>query len=822
MFVYFLLLLDVLMLFFTFSSFSDKKKIIVPLAEAVSVFLCLYTVTSGILWMCNAFSMGFCLLTVTILVSIIFMIVYFTNGTKGIGFFRFEVIKIDYRVFLNRLAIFIAVFLSIGAYSTMGIGYNDGNAQIQATTILNGNISRQFEIKGYENISPESQYRDFFYDAISNFDVENCMADFWLASVDTEEGETIKMMGEYKFNPVYPSILALSANIFGLGRMAYIQAVFAFCIFVFVDEILKALKCNWKLRSVLVLLLGVSPIIVYCNHTTMVESVIGFCMIVFMYFLICKNDKHQILSALGVITFSFIHSSVYTMIPLFLILYWMFFVHSGKYKYLISSGIAVIGYGLSFEFLNILAYERTSMDYRKGMPFFGNHYYLFVVAIAVITLIVAIFLIIIRKLVVSEKFSEFKKTKGKRFFKILMSGFSVIPMIMTVIVIVLKCYVFSDFLKITFISFIVCSGVILVPIILFKMLTAKYELGIKEAAVLIGFVYTIILYSSVMKVMIEGYYYDARYLSSFIPFIIMAAGMMLRLNHIKHNYIIPIIGIIILIVPYTSSLLSSKAETRLERDVYESVLEKAEYYSNEYNIVLIDRSLLNYFYYPLLTTNSRIYPMDSEYLDSFCYDIDDFTTRAIYISDYDEDCALGKGINLYSKSTYSYSVNENNISIITGLPIEFQKHSNIKIRAIGLDALYKLMDSSKYDDLTLDNIQLSIDNVEIDENNIAHVTVSLADSSKFYFNESYLLSYHIEYRDGGNIYDFPRIDPGTQITGDYTLDFDLSHQKDDMTVIIDMVEEGVEWYSWSNPVPKVEFIENEEGCWDYTIGTKKY
>ena len=82
MLVYLLLLLNVLMLFFTFSSFSDKKKIIVPLAEAISVFLCLYSVTSGILWMCDIFSFEFCLITVTVLVLIAFTVVGYSIPLK--------------------------------------------------------------------------------------------------------------------------------------------------------------------------------------------------------------------------------------------------------------------------------------------------------------------------------------------------------------------------------------------------------------------------------------------------------------------------------------------------------------------------------------------------------------------------------------------------------------------------------------------------------------------------------------------------------------------------------------------------------------------
>ena len=94
MFVLLLLVLNVLMLFFTFSSFSDKKRIFVLLAESMSVFLCLYSLLSALMWVFEVFSVEFCLLAVTVLVTAIFAIVYFKSGKKGAEFFSFgEIIR---------------------------------------------------------------------------------------------------------------------------------------------------------------------------------------------------------------------------------------------------------------------------------------------------------------------------------------------------------------------------------------------------------------------------------------------------------------------------------------------------------------------------------------------------------------------------------------------------------------------------------------------------------------------------------------------------------------------------------------------------------
>ena len=131
----------------------------------------------------------------------------------------------------------MATLISLGAYSTMGIGYNDGNAQTQAISILNGQKSLEFEIDEYANIKPDSAYEYYFFDSISNIDRENFTATYSIIHDETREDKQQVMLGKFGSNPVYPSLLALSSNLFGTRRMAYIQAIFAFCLFVFVNEI---------------------------------------------------------------------------------------------------------------------------------------------------------------------------------------------------------------------------------------------------------------------------------------------------------------------------------------------------------------------------------------------------------------------------------------------------------------------------------------------------------------------------------------------------------------------------------------------------------
>ena len=817
MFVYLLVLLNVIMLFFTFSSFSDKKKIFVPIAEAISVFLCIFAVSSGIMWIFDAFSVEFCLMAVTFLITVIFALVYYKSPVKGKEFFALGKIAIDYRVIFNKCAILVATFLSLGAFSTIGIGFNDGNAQIQALAILNGHNTVRFTIDEYDTIAPDSKYEYFFYDSISNMDPENFTADYWISDEGSEDGSA-KMWAEFGSNPVYPSILALSANLFGVKRMAFIQAVFAFCVFVFVSEILKELKCDWKLRSILVLLLGFSPIVVYCNHTTLVEPLIAFCMVMFMYFLLCKKDLLQIVSALGIITFGFLHTSVYTMIPLFLIVYWISFLHTREKRHLVASGIAIAGYVLSFVYLNIVAFENTLINYALGIPFLKNRGYIFVIAIGALTVIVNIVLLILFRKADAGKMAEFERGKGKMVFKIIMAVASVASIVMMIIVNIFNCNSYKDALNITFVSFIVCSGVLLIPYIIARLVSTSYTLGYKEAVSVVMFVYTVLLYSAVMKPMLDSYYYEARYLSSFIPFVIIIGGMMLRLFKEDEKYFIPIISAILIAIPYTTSLLSSDAERRLDINEFEDVLKTVENHTDEDTIIFVEKSLMKYYYYPLLcSSKGKVYPIEPDYFDDFCLDTMDTTSRVIYISDSTGDRYRGRGGMKFISEDKQNLVSEDDCSVILGLPNAFHEGEMTTTQVIEVLNVRNLLEYNIFKKLNWWEFNIVIKDVEIDENGLATVKVAVSDQSRIYTTGDYGISYHIDYDKAKDVYDNPRTPLGPYVLEDYVFEIDLSEEDEDMKVTFDIVEEEVRWFSFYHMVPSVVFEHDDEGEWIYTI-----
>ncbi|MCR4649496.1 MAG: hypothetical protein K5776_10520 [Lachnospiraceae bacterium] len=820
MFLYFLIFLNICMLFYGFRHILDSKKILVNLAESISVFLCLYMVTSGVMWILEMFTAEFCMLAVTFIIAVFFVIVYIKSPVKGKEFFVLSGVQYDHRTLINRAAIILATVLSVGAYSTMGIGHNDGNAQIRALSILNENNKRTFAVEEFDNIASKSIYETFFYKTVSEIDKEKFTAKYTIEKDPSGEEKNL-MIGDYGCNPVYPSVLALGAKIFGIRRMAFIQALFAFCLFVFTDEILLALKCDWKLRSILVSLLGLSPVIIYSNHTTLVEPVIGFCLVMFLYMLVCKDEKRQLLSILAVFALSVLNAVVYILIPLIFVLYALYYAHTRKKIYLVSAGVSLIGYVLGFVYMSMIAYENTMINYQIGIPFFGDKVFIFVIILSIVAFVSGSILLVSLNDVKEEDIRRFETGIGKKIFKILVTVSAAAFLILVIVQGIMNCHSFKEVTRLTLSAFTICSGVSVIPVILVRLLSTKYDPDEKEAAVIVTFIYTIMLYSAVMKVSIERYYYDARFLASFLPFAIIAGG--LALNYLKNEmkYYLPLVGMFILLVPYSATLIANDCEKRMDSEVFFDVIDYVEENADENTVVFVEKNLMKYFYYPLCElTDVRIYPMTADLIEDFVRDTGDNSSNVLYITNKDEISKYKHTVEYYKKF-YSRRFSETDLSMALGLPNSLKTRLAGTVEILKVEKLSDLLSRFSYSKMDDSDFNLKVENVEVDENNIAHVTLSVTDSDEILYNDVYLLSYHLDYELSEDLYDLPRVLIGPFTVEKYTYDFSLSGMNEDLTVMFDVLEEGVAWYSWDNDVPVVSFSKDDEGNWTYKTGTQR-
>ena len=151
-----------------------------------------------------------------------------------------------------------------------------------------------------------------------------------------------------------------------------------------------------------------------------------------------------------------------------------------------------------------------------------------------------------------------------------------------------------------------------------------------------------------------------------------------------------------------------------------------------------------------------------------------------------------------------------------GLPNGFHKKEVGQIEVLELDALHRMVNYDLFEDMEMEDFDLTVKKVEITDEGLAHIIVSLTDGTNVYHNDRFMLSYHLEYDNANDVFDNPRINFGSITTDDYLVDVDLSSQPEDVTVVIDIVEEGVQWYSYDYKVPVILFTKNNN-VWEYKL-----
>jgi len=270
-------------------------------------------------------------------------------------------------------------------------------------------------------------------------------------------------------------------------------------------------------------------------------------------------------------------------------------------------------------------------------------------------------------------------------------------------------------------------------------------------------------------------------------------------------------------MPYTFSLLNTKSETRFDGEIIEDVMEYVKDNSDSDTVVLVEKNLMDYLYYPLLGMDYvKVYPIEPGYFESFCVSTGFCKSKVIYITDDMGNDYVSKGTLKYLKYNIPKITEEEDISTVLGLPTGFSDGESDKIQIVESDALHKMLDGYMFKEMELEDLNLSINKIEITDEGLAHIIVSLTDHNEIFRNDKLLLSYHLEYENAEDEYEQPRILFGPLSVEDYLIDVDLSNQPEDVTVVIDVVEDGVAWYSYEHKVPIILFNETDQG-WNYKI-----
>ena len=158
-----------------------------------------------------------------------------------------------------------------------------------------------------------------------------------------------------------------------------------------------------------------------------------------------------------------------------------------------------------------------------------------------------------------------------------------------------------------------------------------------------------------------------------------------------------------MLLPYTFSLLDSRAETRFDSAVLEDVMDYVADNSDDNTVVFVEKNIMKYLYYPLLSLEGvNVYPAEPGYFELYCSSTGDYTSKAIYISDDMGNNFVSKGTLKYLKYSIPKISAYNDTSTFLGLPNKFTDRAGRKIQIIEFDALHQMLDNNSFEEMDFD------------------------------------------------------------------------------------------------------------------------
>ncbi len=626
----------------------------IVILKSVVYFFIFYIVTSSILFLLDYFYLSYAVLATVLIIGCIFVVVY--KKEKG-----FQEIRITTNL-LHAWPVYLAVLLLCvvfaGHFDFFGMGQDQGVYQIKAINLLYGETSKIQTIDEYDAL-PEGEYKEYYLDRVVGLGgYDRLVNSGYITGVDVDE-ETSQTDAYWHGIPTYPAILALSAAIFGIEGMMNVQWLFYVCLLLMVYYILERTKTSRLFQTALVVLLGISPIVVWIKESTLTEGFLAVLIAFYLYMILSENRMQRVGAAIPVIAFSFFHVTVFTMLPVFILIYWLLY-YQYKDKACLKAAIAVvIGYFAGFLTMWFLQPRYTLLNYQHGLPFIpktGLKWIMLLALAASCAAIVVTFLL--------------GKIKEKQLVKegVGLRGFGRWA---TLAIVAPLCFIMAkkgltgeSFVYVTLFCYTILTGITLMPIIIYRLVRNKYEYSRPVGVLILFFVWSILIYSLVMRREIQYYYYYARYLMPYLSVVLVLFAYIIDRKKAKIFSAAAVLGILCLL-PASNLIREKKDDSMIQWSGITDVLNRVE----DYATVFIDPDLMSLYYFPCKAAGAQVYPV-MEDVDTTKALLGMENEEIVYLTD-DVDDEVSSSRILYRKEFY-HSEDEVNETGVLGFPKDFR------------------------------------------------------------------------------------------------------------------------------------------------------
>lgn len=590
-----------------------EKNIIESSVLGVTWFFCSYVFSSMGLFVIDKFSLFRAgALSMMLNVFLFLLVLIIRRKTLKDGIF-----KCDFSI----KSVLIPIIICILAFplvkvknEVFGMGQDQGVYQMQAVALINNDNAKQKDFEEYHKLETPEERETFEYW------VRNYMRGYDILSSNfPAEGifdfNVSRVSGIFHGIPTYTSMLAMWGEIFGMENMADIETVFYICMIFLVYFICRNLRLKNASCICACILSASAPVVIWSAKSTLTEMFLALIPLMFMYFMTDdENPDSKWLSIIPVAVFGCYHVSIYTMIPLFFMVYGGMYFFTREKQYAVLMPVTAIGYLISYFCMRNVQPAYTMNNYSP----------VFVGGIDVNNLNTVVSIFSMALLIVSVVFvffvSEYDRKNIKKFnknvfnqkasenkiFKIFLSLLIILPVLFIIIKAFSKYNTLKDANVVTLWGFICNAGIILIPLtIIFAVISPEFYIQKNSRlTVFLMFFYCILVYSAFLRYDIQYYFYYSRYLVPFISVAVIFGVLTLDKFGRKLIYPISLAGIFI-VYPYDIFLMNAKDDTRMEWAVMEDICDII----SDGDCVVMDKYYTSSLFLPIRNiTEADVYP----------------------------------------------------------------------------------------------------------------------------------------------------------------------------------------------------------------------
>ncbi len=592
---------------------------------ALTGFFSLYVIISAFYLLANSFNI-LIILSTTLVLELGVLLIYYLRDKK----IRYDNFYWDRETLLPLLIILFVFPLTFQKFEFFGMGQDQGVYQTKVLSLLSGNTDVQQDFEEFSTLNDEEKktFIESTKSGLLGFD----NYDSKFPPLD-EDDELSKVSGIYHGIPTFPALLALWSSFFGFENMMNIQTLFYCLSIMFIFLICDNLSLSKRWTAFSIIIFAISPETIWVSKSALTEMFLTVILTSYLYFITEKEKKFRWISALSIVTFSFYHVTIYTLMPMFILMYFILYVYDCDNQYLKAIVISSMGYAIGFIVISNLSPQYIYNNYKQLYDIthdiikIDNLLFVIISAVTLVVIVGIAFNYNKIQNVVLEFIDRCKNLEKISAFTIRML---LVLSLIFITVLIFNADSYEYFKLVTLNAYMYVTGVIILPLIyilLFK--DVKKLLKDRNAMIFtLTFMYVVVIYSCIFKPETKFYYYYARYLVPFIPVVVIFASILL--NNLKAGYTIVCTAIILAIyAPYDYYLASVNDDSKVEWNVLSDLASQID----SEDMLIIDDTLMTRFYLPLRDMTGATVYLESNF--DYIKDnlLDDFTGDVYLLTD---------------------------------------------------------------------------------------------------------------------------------------------------------------------------------------------